>query len=193
MKFLLLCSLLSVHRVLRLFAECWFPSEIFRVSGMLSNQGFSDFDRLRYRSPSPMASSNLMSNVSVPGLGGWNGLPQEVKFYTWTKSFKSFNHASSVGFLFPIWMWLSLQKLAILSSLHFNSKLSPIRQSVLWHILDFFCGITCNRSMLVLTLWLLDYNCCFGERINEESNKSSHSVLVILWMTFLPEVLNNLL
>ncbi|PKI50033.1 hypothetical protein CRG98_029573, partial [Punica granatum] len=51
--------------------------EILRVSGMLSNQGFNDFDRLRYRSPSPMASSNLMSNVSAPGLGGWNGLPQE--------------------------------------------------------------------------------------------------------------------
>lgn len=47
---------------------------------MLSNQGFGDFDRLRYRSPSPMASSNLMSNVSGAGIGGWNGLPQEVNF-----------------------------------------------------------------------------------------------------------------
>ena len=25
-----------------------------------------------------MASSNLMSNVAGTGLGGWNGLPQEV-------------------------------------------------------------------------------------------------------------------
>lgn len=45
---------------------------------MMSNQGFGDFDRMRHRSPSPMASSNLMSNVTGTGLGGWNGLPQEV-------------------------------------------------------------------------------------------------------------------
>lgn len=45
---------------------------------MMPNQGFGDFDRLRHRSPSPMASSNLMSNVGGTGLGGWNGLPQEV-------------------------------------------------------------------------------------------------------------------
>lgn len=45
---------------------------------MLSNQGFGDFDRLRHRSPSPMASSNLMSNVTGTGLGGWNSLQQEV-------------------------------------------------------------------------------------------------------------------
>jgi len=45
---------------------------------MMSNQGFSDFDRLRHRSPSPMASSNLISSVTGTGLGGWNGLPQEV-------------------------------------------------------------------------------------------------------------------
>lgn len=53
-------------------------AEILRVSGMLSNQGFGDFDRLRHRSPSPMASSNLMSSVTGTGLGGWNGLQQEV-------------------------------------------------------------------------------------------------------------------
>ncbi|WRX21110.1 K Homology domain [Theobroma cacao] len=52
--------------------------EIFRVSGMMSNQGFGDFDRMRHRSPSPMASSNLISNVSGTGLGGWNSLPQEL-------------------------------------------------------------------------------------------------------------------
>lgn len=45
---------------------------------MMPNQGFGDFDRLRHRSPSPMASSNLMSNVGGTGLGGWNGLPLEV-------------------------------------------------------------------------------------------------------------------
>jgi len=45
---------------------------------MLSNQGFGDFDRLQHRSPSPMASSNLMSNVSGTGMGAWNSLQQEV-------------------------------------------------------------------------------------------------------------------
>ncbi|XP_021651970.1 KH domain-containing protein At2g38610 isoform X2 [Hevea brasiliensis] len=51
--------------------------EIFRVSGMMSNQGFGDLDRLRHRSPSPMASSNLISSVAGTGLGSWNGLPHE--------------------------------------------------------------------------------------------------------------------
>ncbi|XP_058743257.1 KH domain-containing protein At3g08620-like [Vicia villosa] len=51
--------------------------EILRVSGMLSNQGFGDLDRLRHRSPSPMASSNLMSNVTGTGMGGWNSFQQE--------------------------------------------------------------------------------------------------------------------
>lgn len=53
-------------------------SEILRVSGMLPNQGFGELDRLRHRSPSPMGSANLMSNVTGAGLSGWNGLPQEV-------------------------------------------------------------------------------------------------------------------
>jgi hypothetical protein len=57
---------------------------------MLSNQGFGDFDRLRHRSPSPMASSNLMSNVTGTGLGGWNSLQQEVtstQFFIFTSEF----------------------------------------------------------------------------------------------------------
>ncbi|CAN1200626.1 KH domain-containing protein At2g38610 [Linum perenne] len=44
---------------------------------MMSNQGFGDLDRLRHRSPSPMGSSNLMSNVPGTGLGGWNSISQE--------------------------------------------------------------------------------------------------------------------
>ncbi|KAK4481249.1 hypothetical protein RD792_012132 [Penstemon davidsonii] len=51
--------------------------EILRVTGMMPNQNFGEFERLRHRSPSPMASSNLLSNVSGTGLAGWNGLPQE--------------------------------------------------------------------------------------------------------------------
>lgn len=48
--------------------------EILRVSSMLQNQGINELDRLRHRSPSPMASSDLMSHVSGTG---WNGFPQE--------------------------------------------------------------------------------------------------------------------
>ena len=62
----------------QLLIICSLNAEILRVSGMMSNQGFCDLDRLRHRSPSPMASSNLMTNVSSTGLSGWNGLPQEV-------------------------------------------------------------------------------------------------------------------
>ncbi|VVB02622.1 unnamed protein product [Arabis nemorensis] len=78
-----LSELLAEHQKLTPFMQVLpicsrlLNQEMFRVSGMMSNQGFGDFDRLRHRSPSPMASSNLMSNVSNPGLGGWNGLSQE--------------------------------------------------------------------------------------------------------------------
>ncbi|XP_038686833.1 KH domain-containing protein At2g38610-like isoform X1 [Tripterygium wilfordii] len=70
-------KLLPFMQVLPICSRLLNQAEIFRVSGMMSNQGFGDFDRLRHRSPSPMASSNLMSNVPGSGLGGWNGLPQE--------------------------------------------------------------------------------------------------------------------
>ncbi|KAL0310108.1 UNVERIFIED_CONTAM: KH domain-containing protein [Sesamum calycinum] len=51
--------------------------EILRVTGMMPNQSFGELERLRHRSPSPMASSNLLSNVAGTGLTSWNGLPQE--------------------------------------------------------------------------------------------------------------------
>ncbi|GFZ20010.1 RNA-binding KH domain-containing protein [Actinidia rufa] len=51
--------------------------EILRVSGMLSNHGFSDYDRLQRGSPSPMASSDIMPNFGATGLGGWSGHPLE--------------------------------------------------------------------------------------------------------------------
>ncbi|KAL0844524.1 hypothetical protein Bca101_017770 [Brassica carinata] len=80
-----LTELLAEHQKLTPFTQVLpicsrlLNQEMFRVSGMMSNQGFGDFDRLRHRSPSPMASSNLISNVSNTGLGGggWNGLSQE--------------------------------------------------------------------------------------------------------------------
>lgn len=52
--------------------------EIMRVSAMVSNQGFADYDRMHHRSPSPMASSNLMPNVvGASGLSAWNNLLHE--------------------------------------------------------------------------------------------------------------------
>ncbi|XP_057521059.1 KH domain-containing protein At3g08620 [Amaranthus tricolor] len=51
--------------------------EILRVSGMLPSQGFGDFDRRQHRSPSPMASANIVSNIHGGGYGVWNGLHQE--------------------------------------------------------------------------------------------------------------------
>ncbi|CAN0880040.1 KH domain-containing protein At2g38610 [Linum grandiflorum] len=57
--------------------------EIFRVSGMMSNQGFGDLDRLRHRSPSPMGSSNLMSSAPGSGIGGWNSMSQEGMTMDW--------------------------------------------------------------------------------------------------------------
>lgn len=45
---------------------------------MLPSQGFGDFDRRQHRSPSPMASTNIVSNIHGGGYGGWNGLHQEV-------------------------------------------------------------------------------------------------------------------
>lgn len=67
--------------IIILFLFLFVVAEIFRVSGMMSNQGFTDFDRLRHRSPSPMASPNHMSNVPGAGYGGWNGLPPEVAHF----------------------------------------------------------------------------------------------------------------
>ncbi|KAA8550462.1 hypothetical protein F0562_002146 [Nyssa sinensis] len=47
--------------------------EILRVSGMMSNQGLTDYDRLQRGSPSPMSSSDIMPNLGGAGLGGWSG------------------------------------------------------------------------------------------------------------------------
>lgn len=52
-------------------------TEILRVSGMMPNQGFSDFDRLQRGSPSPIG-SDIMPNYRGSGLGGWNGRPHDV-------------------------------------------------------------------------------------------------------------------
>lgn len=51
-------------------------SEILRVTGkneLLQNQGFSDFDRMRFINPSHMTSPNSTSNFT-----GWKSLSHEV-------------------------------------------------------------------------------------------------------------------
>lgn len=61
-----------------------------RVTGMVPNHGFSELERLRHRSPSPMASANSLSNVAGTGLSSWNGLPQEVVKYPTQQNSLSF-------------------------------------------------------------------------------------------------------
>lgn len=54
-------------------------AEILRVSGMIPNQGFGEFEGVRHGSPSSMTSPNIMSNFSgAGGSSGWSSLLQEV-------------------------------------------------------------------------------------------------------------------
>ncbi|CAD5172835.1 unnamed protein product [Musa acuminata subsp. malaccensis] len=53
-------------------------TEIIRVSGMVSNQGFSDCNQLQHRSRSAMATPNLISNAGGTTFAGWRGPPQEI-------------------------------------------------------------------------------------------------------------------
>ena len=55
-------------------------SEIMRVSSIVHNHGFGDFDRHRFRSPSPMSSPNPRANLPGNGFSPWSGL-QEVTLH----------------------------------------------------------------------------------------------------------------
>uniref|UniRef100_M1CNF1 KH domain-containing protein n=1 Tax=Solanum tuberosum TaxID=4113 RepID=M1CNF1_SOLTU len=83
-----LSELLSEHQKIGPFMQVLpicstlLNQEIMRISGMMPNQGFGELDRFRHRSPSPMTSPNLMSNVGGTGLGGWSGLAQEDHPFT---------------------------------------------------------------------------------------------------------------
>ncbi|KAL7584981.1 hypothetical protein Lser_V15G42942 [Lactuca serriola] len=74
-----LSELLAEHQKLQPFTQVLpvctrlLNQELMRVSSMLQNQGYNELERMRHRSPSPMASSDLMSQIP----GGWNGFPQE--------------------------------------------------------------------------------------------------------------------
>ncbi|XP_073100814.1 KH domain-containing protein SPIN1 isoform X1 [Elaeis guineensis] len=76
-----LAELLAEHQKLGPFMQVLpicsrlLNQEITRVSGMVSNQGFGDFDRLQCGSPSPMVCSNLIPNVGGACFGGWSRLP----------------------------------------------------------------------------------------------------------------------
>lgn len=48
-------------------------AEILRVSGRISNHGFSDYDRLQRGSPNPVPSLDVMPDVGGKSLGSWNG------------------------------------------------------------------------------------------------------------------------
>ncbi|KAK9755376.1 hypothetical protein RND81_01G020700 [Saponaria officinalis] len=78
-----LAELLAEHQKLGPFLQILpicnrlLNQEILRVSGMLPNQGYGDFDRRHHRSPSPMASANIMSNLHGGGYGVRNGMHQE--------------------------------------------------------------------------------------------------------------------
>ncbi|KAG8098745.1 hypothetical protein GUJ93_ZPchr0013g34368 [Zizania palustris] len=78
-----LAELLAEHQKLGPFMQVLpicsklLSQEIMRVSSIVHNHGFGDFDRHRYRSPSPMSSPNPRSNLSGNGFSPWNGLHQE--------------------------------------------------------------------------------------------------------------------
>ncbi|XP_038988303.1 KH domain-containing protein SPIN1-like isoform X1 [Phoenix dactylifera] len=76
-----LAELLAEHQKLGPFMQVLpicsrlLNQEITRVSGVVSNQGFGDFDSLQCGSPSPMVCSNLIPNVGGNGFGGQSRLP----------------------------------------------------------------------------------------------------------------------
>ncbi|XP_072954591.1 KH domain-containing protein SPIN1-like isoform X1 [Typha angustifolia] len=78
-----LAELLAEHQKLGPFMQVLpicsrlLNQEIMRVSGMVPNHGFGDYDKLHHGSPSPMSSPNLMSNFGGSGFGAWSGLQQE--------------------------------------------------------------------------------------------------------------------
>ncbi|KAF5446541.1 hypothetical protein F2P56_032160 [Juglans regia] len=80
---LYLTELLAEHQKLGPFMQVLpicsrlLNQEILRVSGMIPNHAFSDYDRLQRGSHGPMASFDIMSNNRPTGFSGWNGLPHE--------------------------------------------------------------------------------------------------------------------
>ncbi|KAJ6790700.1 KH domain-containing protein SPIN1-like [Iris pallida] len=78
-----LAELLAEHQKLGPFLQVLpictrlLNQEIMRVSGVIPNHGFGDYDRMHQGSPSPMPSPNHVAAIGGTGLGGWGGLQQE--------------------------------------------------------------------------------------------------------------------
>ncbi|URE15820.1 KH domain-containing protein [Musa troglodytarum] len=81
-----LAELLAEHQKLGPFMQVLpicshlLNQEIIRVSGIVPNQWFGDYNRLQHRSPSPMATSFLNSDAGGTDFGVWSGCPQEFNF-----------------------------------------------------------------------------------------------------------------
>ncbi|CAL5386231.1 unnamed protein product [Camellia sinensis] len=78
-----LAELLAEHQKLEPFVHVvpicsrLLNQEILRVSGMMSNHGFNDYERLQRGSPNLMASQDIKPNLGGTGIGGWSGHPHE--------------------------------------------------------------------------------------------------------------------
>ncbi|KAJ3669100.1 hypothetical protein LUZ60_011050 [Juncus effusus] len=75
-----LAELLAEHQKLGPFLQVLpicsrlLSQEIMRVSNMIPNPGFGDFERIHHGSPSPVSSPfNRLSNLSGTGFGVWGG------------------------------------------------------------------------------------------------------------------------
>ncbi|GMP48837.1 hypothetical protein CsSME_00016053 [Camellia sinensis var. sinensis] len=81
-----LAELLAEHQKLEPFVHVvpicsrLLNQEILRVSGMMSNHGFNDYERLQRGSPNLMASQDIKPNLGGTGIGGWSGHPHEHRF-----------------------------------------------------------------------------------------------------------------
>ncbi|EXB57596.1 hypothetical protein L484_022703 [Morus notabilis] len=90
--------------------------EIFRVSGMISNQGLNDYDRLQRGSPSPV-SSDIMPNYRGTGLGSWHGLPHDVSIRNFVTSGIAILFLKVFQFLRPLTYLTIVQELIFISFL----------------------------------------------------------------------------
>lgn len=56
-------------------------TEILRVSALVHNQGYHDFDVLHRGSPGPMAAPEVTQNKRSSGFNVWNDLAYEVSSF----------------------------------------------------------------------------------------------------------------
>ncbi|PWZ20199.1 hypothetical protein Zm00014a_034309 [Zea mays] len=84
-----LAELLAEHQKLGPFMQVLpicnklLSQEIMRVSSIVHNHGFGDYDRHRFRSPSPMSSPNPRANLPGNGFSPWSGLQESHSELIW--------------------------------------------------------------------------------------------------------------